>query len=416
MSSFIGVIVGILGLGFLILVHELGHFMVAKATNMRVEEFSLGFGPYLVKRRWGETVYGISAIPLGGYVRVTGMHQEEFHQRVEDLREQEAEEAARPGVQTMREAEAAGTRAGDSSGQRKGRKPRDPEDALAGKRALTSEEIASTPLERRFYSHPLWHKLLFIVAGVAMNVLVAFVMLYGVAVSQGTYVYPPVAGEVAAGSGAAAAGIEPGDEIVSVAGNPVTDWDQMAWEIIKHKGETVEVVLLRDGESLTVNAEIKQDEEGIGKLGITYGGGEPSHQDVSWTQGFGYAGDMMGGTFLKIFQGMGLMFTGAVPATGSQGLAGVVGIVDLSNQAFQGGFVYYIFFLAIISISLALVNILPILPLDGGHMVMVIIERIRGRSVSLKVFERISMVGLALFGVLFFVAMYNDIVRIVTRG
>ncbi len=83
-------------------------------------------------------VYGISAIPLGGYVRVTGMHQEEFHQRVEDLREQEAEEAARPGVQTMREAEVLGTGAGDSSGQLKSRKPRDPEEAVVavGERVL----------------------------------------------------------------------------------------------------------------------------------------------------------------------------------------------------------------------------------------------------------------------------------------
>ncbi len=98
MSTFVGVVVGIVGLGFLILVHELGHFMVAKATKMRVEEFSLGFGPYLIKRRWGETVYGISAIPLGGYVRVTGMHREEFEQRIEDLREQDTEDATRQEI------------------------------------------------------------------------------------------------------------------------------------------------------------------------------------------------------------------------------------------------------------------------------------------------------------------------------
>lgn len=412
----IAVIVGILGLGFLILVHELGHFMVAKATGMRVEEFSIGFGPYLVKRRWGETVYGISAVPLGGYVRVTGMHKEEFEQRLDDLRSQEAEEAA------LREARAAAAGMSvqpdiaDARRDKKTRRPRDPEDVLAGKRALTSAEVESTPLERRFYSRPLWQKFTFIVAGVAMNVLVAYVMLYGVGVAQGKDVYPSIVGQVSAGSGAAAAGIEPGDEIVSIAGKAISDWDQMAWEVIKHKGEAVEIGLLRDGKTMTVEAEIVENDQGIGKLGVNYGGGDPVHEAVSWSGGFAYAGNVMGDTFLKIFQGIGLMFSGDVPATGSQGLTGVVGIVDFSAQAIEGGFGYYVFFLAFISMNLALVNILPILPLDGGHAVMVLVERVRGQTVSLRVFERISMVGLALVAVLFFVAMYNDIGRIVTGG
>jgi membrane-associated protease RseP (regulator of RpoE activity) len=184
------VVVGIVGLGFLVLVHELGHFTVAKATKMRVEEFSLGFGPYLIKRRWGETVYGISAVPLGGYVRVTGMHKEEFEQRVTDLREQEAEEVAERAALAELELVPPAAETAGSRKRKKGAKrlPGDPEDRLAGKRALSAEEIASTPLERRYYSHPLWHKLLFIVAGVAMNMIVAFVILYALGVAQGEYV------------------------------------------------------------------------------------------------------------------------------------------------------------------------------------------------------------------------------------
>ncbi len=284
---------------------------------------------------------------------------------------------------------------------------------MAGKPALTAEEIAATPEERRFYARPLWQKLLFIVAGVAMNVLVAYAMFYGVGVGQGKDVWEPVIGRVATGSGADDAGIQPGDRILSIAGRPVSEWDEMAWEIIKHKGETVAISLERAGATLTVQAEIRQDEGGIGELGVGFGG-EVVHQDISWSEGFSYAGEVMGDTFLKIFQGIGLMFTRDVPATGSNGLTGVVGIVDFSAQAFQGGFWYYLFFLAFISISLALVNILPILPLDGGHVVISVIERIRGRSISLRVFERVSMVGLALVAVLFVVAMYNDIGRLVT--
>jgi RIP metalloprotease RseP len=92
LSTLIGIVVAIVGLGFLILAHEFGHFIVAKLTGMRVEEFSLGFGRYLVSRRIGETVYGISILPLGGYVRVTGMHKEEFYERVAEAREERAKQ------------------------------------------------------------------------------------------------------------------------------------------------------------------------------------------------------------------------------------------------------------------------------------------------------------------------------------
>lgn len=88
MTTFVGIVVAVIGLGFLILAHEFGHFIVAKLTGMRVEEFSLGFGRYLVSKRIGETIYGISALPLGGYVRVTGMHREEFAARVAEAREE----------------------------------------------------------------------------------------------------------------------------------------------------------------------------------------------------------------------------------------------------------------------------------------------------------------------------------------
>jgi regulator of sigma E protease len=342
------------------------------------------------------------------------MHREEFDRRLEELREQEAEEAALRDSRVDMGVDTA-THDGDPAAKKKARHPRDPEDALAGKRALTAAEIASTPESRRFYAHPLWHKLLFIVAGVAMNVLVAYVMLYGVGVGQGRDILEPVVGEVASGSGAYEAGIEEGDRILSVAGVTVSDWDGMAWEIIKHKGETISIEVERAGQQISVQAYIQEDEGGIGRLGVSFGG-SVFHEDVGWLGGFSYAGEVMGDTFLKIFQGIGLMFTRDVPATGTNGLTGVVGIVDFSAQAFQGGFGYYVFFLAFISISLALVNILPILPLDGGHVVMSVIERVRGRSISLRVFERVSMVGLALIAVLFVVAMYNDIGRLVGGG
>ena len=385
--SVVGVIIAIVGLGFLILAHEFGHFIVAKAVGMRVEEFSLGFGRYLVSRRIGETVYGISMLPLGGYVRVTGMHKEEFETRVAEAREAEAREEGEHTLQP--------------------RRPQDPEDRLAGPRALTADEIAATPVARRYYSHPFWHKLLFIIAGVTMNVVVAFLLIYAVGLSQGESITGTVVDKVEAGTPAAAAGVQPGDRIVSIGGASTGSWEDVRTQILTHPGESVSLVVDRAGTTVDLTADIKEREDGTGYLGV-----QPAtqHRDLGMAGAFGYAGRTTGSMVLLIFKGIGMMFTGQVPVTGSQGLAGPVGIIQLSSEAVQGG--YYLMLLALISINLAILNMLPLLPLDGGHVLFSIIERIRGRSLSLRAFERISMVGLGLFVLLFIVATSNDIGRI----
>jgi len=386
MSSVLGIIVAIVGLGFLILVHEFGHFIVAKATGMRVEEFSLGFGRYLISKRVGETVYGISAIPLGGYVRVTGMHVEEFEARVAEAREQEAEIRAEMAR----------------------RRPQDPEDRLAGKRALSADEIAATPLKRRYYSHPFWHKLLFIVAGVVMNMIIAFILIWIVGAAQGESVTTTVIESVQAGTPAAVAGVQPGDRIVSIAGDETDSWEEVRTEILTKPGETVTVVVDRAGVLTDLTVVVQEREDGTGFLGISPTG---EVRDLGFASGFGYAARTTGSMVVLIFKGIGMMFSGEVSVTGDEGLAGPIGIIDLSMDAVEGG--YYLMLLALISINLAILNMLPVLPLDGGHVLWSIIERIRGRSLSLRVFERISMVGLAIFVLLFLVATSNDISRLI---
>ncbi len=389
----IGIIVAIVGLGFLILAHEFGHFIVAKATGMRVEEFSLGFGRYLISRRIGETIYGISALPLGGYVRVTGMHREEFEARVEEAREEE-----RRLSQSME---------GDEGEWENKRRPQDPEDRLAGKRALSAAEIAATPLERRYYSHPFLHKLVFIVAGVAMNVIVAFLLIFIVGLTQGESVTSTVITEVGTGTPAAAAGVQPGDKIMSVDGTATDTWEEVRTQILLNPGETVIVEVQRDGAVVELTAVLDKTEDGTGYLGV-----QPTYEqkDLGVIGALRYAARTTGYLVTLIFKGIGMMFTGEAPVTGSQGLAGPIGIIQLSSEAVEGG--YYLMLLALISINLAILNLLPVLPLDGGHALFSIIERIRGRSISLRAFERISMVGFVLFMLLFIVATSNDIGRI----
>jgi regulator of sigma E protease len=388
-TTFVGIVIALVGLGFLILAHEFGHFIVAKLSGMRVEEFSLGFGPFLVSKRIGETVYGISAVPLGGYVRVTGMHKEEFEARVAEAREEEAE---------ARERQAR-------------RLPSDPEDRLAGKRALSADEIASTPLGRRYYAHPFWHKLLFIVAGVVMNMIVAFLLVWGASAVQGENVFSTVVEEVTAGMPAAGAGLQVGDHILSVNGKETGSYEDIRAEILTKPGEQITMVVDRNGTQVTLTMTPQLMEDGTGRVGFS-----PSseHRDLGFASSFTYAGKTTGEMVTLIFKGIGMMFSGAAPVTGDQGLAGPVGIIQLSTQAYEGG--YYLMLLALISVNLAILNMIPLLPLDGGHVLFSIIERIRGKSLSLRVFERISMVGLALFFLLFLVATYNDIGRLFTFG
>jgi regulator of sigma E protease len=403
LSTFIGIVVAIVGLGFLILAHEFGHFLVAKLTGMRVEEFSLGFGRYLVSRRIGETVYGISALPLGGYVRVTGMFKEEFYERVAEAREERAKQRAFSDDREEGEDEDADV--GDAGSSR--RRAQDPEERLAGPRILSAEEIAATPLERRYYSHPFWHKLLFIVAGVTMNVLVAFLLLWGVGLVQGESIASMVIDTVESGTPAATAGVLAGDRVVSVGGKTVDSWESVRTEILTHPGQTVVIVVERAQKQVELTATIQKQQDGTGFLGV-----QPKieQKNLNVITAFGHAGRMTGSMVVLIIKGIGMMFSGQVKVTGSQGLAGPIGIIQLSTEAVQGG--YYLSLLALISINLAILNMLPLLPLDGGHVLFSIIERIRRKSVSLRTFERVSMVGLFLFVILFIVATTNDFGRI----
>ncbi len=381
MGTVTGIVVALIGLGFLVLAHEFGHFMVAKATGMRVEEFSIGFGRFLVSRRIGETIYGISLVPLGGYVRVTGMHQEEFQARVDAVEER------------RRKAEA------------EGKPVKDLEARLSGAPAMTDEEVVQTPPERRYYTHPVWQRILFIGAGVTMNVIVAFVLLTIVGF-QGFIQPTTTLQQVEAGSPAAVAGLKPGDTVLSIDGVSVKQWPDMQQVIRENAGKKVTLVVERDGAKQDLTATIAT-RNNTGFLGVSP---TTKRVDPGPIESVRFGAARTAEFFSLTFKGIGMMITGSAPVLGPQGVSGPVGIVQVSSEAVQGGF--FLVLLAFISVQLAIINLIPLLPLDGGHILFSLIEKVMGRAVSLRTFESISLVGIGLFLLLALVATTNDLGRL----
>jgi len=443
----------IIVLGVLIFVHELGHFWAAKAVGIRVERFSIGLGPRLAGFTWGETEYVLSAIPLGGYVKMGGM-DDEVMERLEGG-------AAEP----------------------------------------------RTPSPRDYDAKPVWARAIVISAGVIMNMIFAFAAYVAVNAFWGTPVLEttrieavrtallpggaealaelpegarirqvgdaevetwtdvvnafleadagplmvgtedpvweasidlpageegraailnslalwtdPVVGEVESGSPAAEGGLEPGDRILSVDGVPVRHWTAMTGLVRDRAGERIAFVLDRDGAELTrfvtPAAVMEEDpatgtEAEVGRVGVrpppfaavgyrTVSFGEAV--EAGWRETVGAVGLILG--FLRD------LFTGGISA---RSVGSIVTIGQASGQAAQLGVEYFLRFMAFFSVNLAVLNLLPIPVLDGGHLVFLGIEAVRGRALSIEQRLRWSNVGfLVIMGIMVW-ALGNDILRL----
>jgi regulator of sigma E protease len=350
-------------LGVLIFVHELGHFLAAKAVDIEVLRFSIGFGPTLLGFTRGETEYVISAVPLGGYVKMAGMVEEEMIGPLEG------------GVEEGRE-----------------------------------------PSPRDFDAKPLWARFLVIIAGVAMNGL--FAVAAFTASSKVNGIMVPVITDVAEGSPAEVAGILPGDLVVAVNGIEVPQTGQLIGIIQQSAGDTVVMSIDRDGEQLSLKAvpwaknvyiEAAHDSVEIGVIGVTLGG-EQGYRELGWGASLQAGAQETWfwvaqiGTFGK------RLFTGKSSA---RELGGPILIGELSGQAARLGFWAMLNFMALISVNLAVLNLLPIPVLDGGHLVFLTVEGLRGRPVSPESRIRLTQVGLLLVMGLMVWAFANDILRLI---
>ncbi|HEY3764154.1 MAG TPA: M50 family metallopeptidase [Gaiellales bacterium] len=405
--------VAIFGLLLLVAIHELGHFTAAKATGMRALRFYLGFPPAVVKRTWGDTEYGIGAIPLGGFVKIPGMLRPE----ASDLYEVED---ALGQAKDIDEAAALRLAAGLAEVQRcldQGRH----DDARAASAELAAEvegvADALPPVQLRRAQRSLerldqnldprayWRcsrrkRLTVITAGPIANVVTCFVILSAVAL-YGLPVAVPVVQSVLAKSPAAATGLRAGDRVVTVNGRH-TGVNGIRSAIADSKGRKVSLVVVRNGHRMRLRSESSKVIDGAYRLGFSFG---TTNRPYSLVHAPTFAGSEMWTLTTGTVRALGDIVT---PKGRSQ-LHSTVGIVDVSAQAEQAGATDYLVLLAFISLSLAIFNLLPFLPLDGGHVFLIALERIRGKMVSRAVFERVSVLGIMLMALLFVVGLQNDL-------
>ncbi len=397
--------VSILGLGLLILIHEAGHFFVARAVGMNPRKFYLGFPPALVKTKRNGIEYGIGAIPLGGYVKIPGMHRPaagdldvHFGRAVE-----EEPSLRRPVEELRRRLEAM-----DHGGAR---------DAVA-RLAAHIENASVTPVALKnaerglvdvddalapdaYWRAKTWKRVAVIFAGPGANLLLA-VILFALLFMVGGGKATRTVDEIVTGTPAAAMGLRADDRIVAINGRAVAA-DEIAGRISGSGGAPLRVTVKRDGESITLGPIAPKETDGAYRLGFVLRGEGLGPADSIWQ-----AVRVTGIVTKEIGASLGRLVTG----DGREEISSPVGIVQGSSEAVERGTDNYLWVLGLISLSLALLNLLPLLPLDGGHIAFSLVEGIRGKAVAREVYERVSVVGIAVVLLLFFIGLSNDIGRL----
>jgi regulator of sigma E protease len=349
-----------LGFSLLIILHEAGHFVAAKATGMRVERFFLFFPPKLFSVKRGETEYGIGAIPAGGFVKISGMNPD--------------------------------------------------------------EELPPEVEARGYYKQPVWKRIVVIAAGPAVNIVLAFAILFGLFVHYGLTDVEQTVGTVER-AGPSAGLLYPGDEIVAVDGNRYPGLgveerlERFVDDVAAHRcaggqvdgcaaATPVRLTVRRDGGLRTVSVRPTYDAElERSRMGISYGS---RPVDV----GVGGAAEQSLDAMWLVTSKTVTVFANIIDPEQRKQVSGIVGVSDTANRELDVSTKRSILLLAIVSLSLGLINLFPFLPLDGGHIFWSLVEKVRGRPVPFSVMERAGAIGFVLVILLFFIGLSNDIDRL----
>ena len=346
------IIAAVVGLGVLIVFHEFGHFLLAKLSGVGVLTFSVGFGPKLWVKKKGETEYALSAFPLGGYVKMVG---------------------------------------------------EDPD-----------EEVKAVDLERSFAHKSLLKRTAIVAAGPGFNLLLAVFLLMIVFLFYGVPVLSNLIGAVEPESPAAQAGLQKGDRIVAVGGQAVMAWDDLSSKIKQSAGRPLDLRVQRSGEQLamTVQPRKREVKNIFGELKEDWMIGIGSQVSIEK----GDPGLAISKAFVQTYEYSKLTLIGLYKMitreVSPRNLGGPILIAQMAGQQAQEGIGSFLAFLAVLSINLGVLNLLPVPVLDGGHLFFFAVEAIIGRPVSIKYREKAQQVGIFLLLLLMIFAFANDIFRL----
>jgi len=345
-----------LGFAFLIILHEAGHFFAAKAVGMRVERFALFFPPLIAKRKRGETEYAIGSIPLGGYVKITGMNP--------------------------------------------------------------AEDIPPEHAHRAYYRQPVWKRIFVIGAGPAVNIALAFAIMAGVFMARGPIEPPLVVGNVEANLPADGK-LQEGDKVIAVDGRRLTgnysdQLKQVTETVGQHKGDAVSFTVDRNGQTVTITGNTFLDNQQTPpryRFGFGYDQ-DAMRTDLGPVASSGQALDEMWFVTSTTVSHIAQIFD----SEKRKEIGSVVGGYETTRAAISIDWVTALYVLALISLSLGVINLFPFLPLDGGHIFWALAEKVRGKAIPFAVMERAGFVGFALVLMLFVIGLSNDIERIQNGG
>lgn len=348
-------------LGLLIFVHEFGHFIWAKFFGVKVLKFSLGFGPKLVSRQYGETEYLISAFPLGGYVKMFGENPGEL-----------AEECLSPGE-----------------------------------------------LKRSFATRPVWQRFIIVAGGPVFNLIFAMFLFFIIVWVAGLPqpLDTTTIGGVGQDTPAAEAGLLEGDTILAIDGKETAHWEDVSQYIKNSQGREVILTLQRNDQTLdiAVAPRLETTRNIFGEeVGERYLIGIARSEEVIYEK-VGFIKSLQAGIsqtwswmYLTVM-GLVKIIQKVVPASE---LGGPILIAKIAGERMEAGWINFLYFMGVLSVNLGILNLLPIPILDGGHLVFFSVEAILRKPLNLRTMEIMQQVGLVLLGTLMIFVFYNDLVRV----
>lgn len=346
------VLAAIFVFGILVTVHELGHFLTAKLTGMRVDEFAIGFGPVLYQQRDGETLYTLRAIPLGGFNRIAGMDPEEDE-------EEEQSEYAKPDGSDL------------------------------------------------YMNKPVPAKMLVILAGALMNFLLPIFLFTGIFCFKGMDMpcTEPVIGKAIAFMAAENAGMKAGDKIITINGQSVEQWSDIQSLLKKNGLNEAQVVVERNGEHKSFKLQPEFNKE-LNKpmIGISP---KVEHKNLGFVEAVINSFTYEKFIITSMLAGLGQLVTGG----GSADLSGPIGVAKMAGEVAQVGILPLLNFTAFLSINLGIINLLPLPALDGGHFILLILEAIRRKPLGTKAMQKIQLVGICMILALTLFTTFKDLTR-----